>query len=200
MLITGIKSRPTYDKLTPFPEGRFHVVAGQGGGGKAMLRLLSELGIALNKTVVLYSHESFSGKNYASELRNVGVESLREFSSNAALIACLHGVLTNCTMGTRLYLSGSESFIGTAMQVASQFGLNADEVLREDNGTFVRRVWCVHCDTYTENVTKRVFNCPGCHLDLVVRDHYSSRLAAFMGVKADAEQTGVMPLAEDLDT
>ena len=103
-------------------------------------------------------------------------------------------------MGTRLYLSGSESFIGTAMQVSSRFGLNADEVLREHNGTFVRRVWCVHCDTYTDNVTKRVFNCPGCRFDLVVRDHYSGRLAAFMGVKADAEQTGVMPEAEDLDT
>ena len=200
MLITGIKSRPVYDRLTPFPEGRFHVVAGQGGGGKAMLRLLSELGTALNNTLVLYSHESFSGKNYASQLREAGVDNLREFNSNAALVAHLDAVLANCTMGTRLYLSGSESFIGRAMQVASRFGLNAEEVLREDNGTFVRRVWCVHCDTYTENVTKRVFNCPGCHLDLVVRDHYSSRLAAFMGVKADAEQTGVMPLAEDLDT
>lgn len=200
MLITGIKSRPVYDRLTPFPEGRFHVVAGQGGGGQAMLRLLSELDRSADKTRVLYSHESFSGKNYAAQLRELGIANLGEFGSNAALVAHLNDVLASCTMGTRLYLSGSESFIGTAMQVAARFGMNADEVLREDNGTFVRRVWCVHCDTYTENVTKRVFNCPGCQLDLVVRDHYSGRLAAFMGVKADAEQTGVMPPAEDLDT
>ena len=78
--------------------------------------------------------------------------------------------------------------------------LNRDEVLREHSGTLVRRVWCVHCDTYTENVTQRLFTCPGCQLNLVVRDHYSRRLAAFQGIKADGEVPGELPPAEELDT
>lgn len=78
--------------------------------------------------------------------------------------------------------------------------MNADEVLREHCGTFVRRVFCVHCNTYNENVTMRVSKCTGCGINLVVRDHYSRGLAAFMGVKADAEVPGELPPVEELDT
>jgi len=86
------------------------------------------------------------------------------------------------------------------MQAADAINLNKDEVLREHAGSFVRRVWCVHCDGYTENVTQRVFDCPHCARTLVVRDHYSRRLAAFQAVKADAEVPGELPEAEELDT
>ena len=40
-----------------------------------------------------------------------------------------------------------------------------------------------------ENVTP----CPGCGAQLFVRDHFSRRLAAFMGVKVDAEAPGEFP-------
>jgi dimethylamine monooxygenase subunit C len=186
MLITGIKSRPVYDVLAPMSNGALHVIAGQGSGGQALLRLLGEL--------------SDKSEHISAELQAIETENLRLFKSNAELVGYLETYLSTAKTGLRLYLAGSESFIGTAMQVANKFNLNSDEVLREHGGTYVRRVWCVHCDTYTENVTHRVFKCPGCGLDLVVRDHYSGRLAAFMGVKADAEQTGNMPAAEELDT
>ncbi|MDH4582379.1 hypothetical protein E8F20_10915 [Pseudomonas sp. BN415] len=200
MLITGIKSRPVYDQLRPLPGGTRHIVAGQGSGGRAMLRLLGEMsGQGLHITV-LYSQESFSGQNFLAELQLQQVAELRVYASNQALVEALDQLLGESRMGTRLYLSGSESFIGTAMQVATAYDLNHDEVLREDAGTYVRRIWCVHCDTYTENVTKRVFQCPGCNLMLVVRDHYSRRLAAFQAVKADAEAPGELPEAEELDT
>jgi predicted RNA-binding Zn-ribbon protein involved in translation (DUF1610 family) len=200
MLITGIKSRPVYDRLTPMLSGTSHLVAGQGSGGEALLRLLQQLAGVSQPITVLYATESFSGKNYSEQLGRVPHARVQFFDSNAELVAYLDTLLANSHTGLRLYLAGSESFIGTAMQVATRFNLNRDEVLREHNGTFVRRVWCVHCDTYTENVTRRVFQCPGCGLELVVRDHYSGHLAAFMGVKADAEQTGDRPAAEELDT
>ena len=200
MLITGIKSRPVYDQLIPLPGGTQHIVAGQGSGGKAMLRLLGEMsGQRLNITL-LYSQESFSGQDLLAALQQQDVTELRVYASNQALVEALDQLLGESRMGTRLYLSGSESFIGTAMQVATQYDMNSDEVLREHAGTFVRRVWCVHCDTYTENVTKRVYQCPGCNVMLVVRDHYSRSLAAFQAVKADAEVPGELPQAEELDT
>ena len=43
MLITGIKSRPTYAPLEPDLRGRTHVLVGQGSGGAALLRLLARL-------------------------------------------------------------------------------------------------------------------------------------------------------------
>ncbi len=86
------------------------------------------------------------------------------------------------------------------MQVATSYGVNRDEVLREHAGSFVRRVWCAHCSHYSENVTRRIFQCPGCERNLIVRDHYSGRLAAFQGVKADGEVPGELPENEELDT
>ena len=75
-----------------------------------------------------------------------------------------------------------------------------DEVLREHCGSLVRRVWCVHCDSYNENITQRVFSCTGCGKPLVVRDHYSRLMGAFMGVQGDAEVPGELPEPSDLDT
>lgn len=200
MLITGIKSRPVYDRLQPLPGGRRHIIAGQGSGGRAMLRLLDEMTGLDGPITLLYSKESFSGQGFLTELQRYPDHELRPYASNQALIDDLNDLLSDAHMGTRLYLAGSESFLGSAMQVATRFDLNRDEVLREHSGTLVRRVWCVHCDTYTENVTQRVYDCPGCSLTLVVRDHYSRRLAAFQAVKADAEVPGELPPAEELDT
>ncbi|MFQ6572296.1 dimethylamine monooxygenase subunit DmmA family protein [Pseudomonas sp. UM16] len=201
MLITGIKSRPVYDQLQPMTGGLRHLIAGQGSGGAAMLRLLADMSASQrHNSTLLYSTESFSGHNHLQALQLAEAAGLEVFASNQALIEALRERLGDAYMGTRLYLSGSESFIGTAMQAANAVDLNRDEVLREHSGTLVRRVWCAHCDTYTENVTQRVFTCPGCQLSLVVRDHYSRRLAAFQGIKADGEVPGELPAAEELDT
>jgi ferredoxin-NADP reductase len=203
MLITGIKSRPVYETLTPFERGTVHLVVGQGGGGAAMLRLLRELkerATPASRLRVMYSTQSFSGASHLDALKRECPDEIAVFASNAALADGLSAALAAAHMGLRLYLSGSESFIGNAMQVASDFNLNRDEVKREHNGTFVRRVWCVHCDARNEDVTRRAFRCSGCGLDLIVRDHYSTRMAAFMGVKFDAEQTGAARPDEELDT
>jgi dimethylamine monooxygenase subunit C len=198
MLITGIKSRPVYDELKPFPEGKSHLVVGQGSGGSAMLRLLGDMpqGAVIQ---ILYSTESFTGQNHAATL-SMSHDSVRSFPTNEELIVELHKRLSAAHMGTRLYLAGSESFIGAAMKVARSFDLNHDEVLREHCGSLVRRVWCVHCDTYNENITQRIFSCSGCNKPLVVRDHYSQLMGAFMGVQGDAEIPGELPDASSLDS
>lgn len=201
MLITGIKSRPVYDELTPMASGLNHIAAAQGSGGRPLVRLLQAMTPEqLAATDVLYSTESFTGQNYLSELQQAEVRSLAVFTTNADAVHGLDASLARAEMGSRLYLSGSEGFIGTSMQVATSYGMNRDEVLREHAGSFVRRVWCAHCGHYSENVTHRVFTCPGCELNLIVRDHYSGRLAAFQGVKADSEVPGELPENEELDT
>lgn len=201
MLITGIKSRPVYDELTPMQSGLRHVAAGQGSGGGPLVRLLGAMTPEQRAaTTVLYSVESFTGRNHLAEIEGYRTAALQVFPSNVEAVEGLDALLAGTTMGTRLYLAGSEGFIGTSMQVATRYGLNRDEVLREHAGSFVRRVWCAHCSHYTENVARRVFECPGCGRHLVVRDHYSGRLAAFQGVKADGEVPGEMPDDEELDT
>lgn len=201
MLITGIKSRPVYDVLAPMASGLSHVAAAQGSGGKPLIRLLGEMNAhQLGATTVLYSTESFTGQDYLAAIQEFKVLDLLVFSSNTDAVSGLDAFLATAKMGTRLYISGSEGFIGTSTQVATSYGLNRDEVLREHAGSFVRRVWCAHCSHYSENVTHRLFQCPGCERQLIVRDHYSGRLAAFQGVKADGEVPGELPENEELDT
>ena len=201
MLITGIKSRPVYDELTPMASGLGHVATAQGSGGRPLLRLLAEMDAEqLTATTVLYSTESFTGQNYLADIQKFKVRDLIVFPTNADAVRGLDAFLATAKMGTRLYISGSEGFIGTSMQVATSYGVNRDEVLREHAGSFVRRVWCAHCSHYSENVTRRIFQCPGCERHLIVRDHYSGRLAAFQGVKADGEVPGELPEKEELDT
>jgi hypothetical protein len=199
MLITGIKSRPVYDRLVPFSGARLHLVVGQGSGGAAMTRLIHEMPHG-SQVEVMYSTESFTGQDHSSSLAAAAPGKVEWFASNASLAEALHARLSRAFMGTRLYLAGSESFIGQAMRVARQFDLNADEVMREHCGSLVRRVWCVHCDTYNENITLRVFSCAGCGKPLVVRDHYSRLMGAFMGVQGDAEVPGELPEASELDS
>ena len=119
MLITGIKSRPVYDTLGPFPAGALHLVVGQGSGGRAMLRLLGEMADKRDRTHILYSTESFSGVNLLGDLEDSGTAALQSFATNAGLVRGLEEVLQKARMGTRLYVAGSESFIGSVMQVAS---------------------------------------------------------------------------------
>lgn len=199
MLITGIKSRPAYDALKPFADGIVHLVVGQGSGGSAMLRLLSQFRPS-DTVEVLYSTESFTGQNHLAALSPATTSEVSVCHSNEALVRELECRLERAFMGTRLYLAGSESFIGSAMKVAARFDLNRDELLREHCGSLVRRVWCVHCDTFNENITRRVFACSGCNRSLIVRDHYSRHLGGFMGVQADAEVPGSLPDDGELGT
>jgi hypothetical protein len=122
-----------------------------------------------------------------------GVVGLRLFPTEAELLAELDRALSGCAMGTRLYVAGSESFLGSAVQVAMKYNLNRDELQCEHSGSAARRVYCIHCKTSNENVRTNIVKCAGCARHLFVRDHYSRRLAAFMGVMADAESPGELP-------
>ena len=65
-------------------------------------------------------------------------------------------------------------------------------------GSQRRRVWCTHCHGSTEGVTTNVVACAGCGRHLLVRDHFSRRHGAFMGVMVDAEQPGVRPAMQEV--
>jgi hypothetical protein len=49
-----------------------------------------------------------------------------------------------------------------------------------------------------ENVRTNIVSCDACGRWLLVRDHYSRRLAAYMGVMVDAEVPGERPPIEEV--
>jgi len=201
MLVTGIKSKPVYAPLRADTGGRYHLMLGMGPGADALLRVLGEMRTdapqALAKTRVLLLPDA-DAPQAAVPFDHLGLGSVSLFADAPSLLAAYRAVLDESLMGTRLYVAGPESFIGLAMKIALEFDLNKDEMRAEEMGTLARRVYCIHCRSTAENVRTNIVRCPGCDRWLLVRDHYSRRLAAYMGVMADAEAPGELPPLQEV--
>jgi hypothetical protein len=196
MLVTSIKSKPVYAPLQADTRGRYHVMLGMGPGAGPLLRVIEEMrgggGDLLANTRVLYTPDA-GGLFDATALGEV-----RGFDGAPALLRHFRDLLQRALMGTRLYVAGPESFIGLAMKIALEFNLSKDEIRAEECGSRARRVYCIHCRATAEDVRTNIVACSGCGRWLLVRDHYSRRLAAYMGVMADAEAPGELPAVQEL--
>ncbi|MBX5014212.1 hypothetical protein HJB67_30545 [Rhizobium lentis] len=199
MLVAGIKSRPVYSGLTIQPRARRHIFALEGEGAKALLDQQPALDEAvLSRSEILYVARGSQGTGLDEALRRLGADMFFTAPTIATLLFRLKGSLATAHMGTRLYLSGTEGFIGQAMLVALDYGMDHASIITEHRGSLARRVQCVHCKGITDDVTTSPFACSHCGLSLLVRDHYSRRLAAFQGVNIDAEDPGSGPDPEEL--
>jgi ferredoxin-NADP reductase len=222
VLVTGIKSKPVYAPLQADTRGRYHLMLGMGVGAAPLLRVIAEMQTtaaqALKHTRVLYipeatnqgaaashdataDHRATAGHGAAPEIeqfRATSVGDVQSFSDAPALLDRFRVILGQSLMGTRLYVAGPESFIGLAMKIALEFNLNKDEIRAEECGSLARRVYCIHCRATTENVRTNIVRCVDCERWLLVRDHYSRRLAAYMGVMVDAEAPGELPPVKEM--
>ncbi|MEF3131990.1 dimethylamine monooxygenase subunit DmmA family protein [Rhizobium sp. 268] len=199
MLVAGIKSRPVYSGLTIQPRARRHIFALEGEGAKALLDQQPALDeTALARSEILYVARGSQGSGLDEALRRLGADMFFTAPTIATLLFRLKGSLATAHMGTRLYISGTEGFIGQAMLVGLDYGMDHASVITEHRGSLARRVQCVHCKGITDDVTTSPFACSHCGLPLLVRDHYSRRLAAFQGVNIDAEEPGSAPDPEEL--
>lgn len=200
MLVTGIKSKPVYAPLRADPRGRYHLMLGLGVGEVALVRVLREMqqsaheGLARTRVLLIPAQPAEARR----EIETLPLQEVRAFPDVAALLREFKSLLSDSLMGTRLYVAGPESFIGLAMRIALEFNLNKDEIRAEELGTLARRVYCIHCRTTAEDVRTNIVRCPGCERWLLVRDHYSRRLAAYMGVMADAEAPGELPAIKEV--
>ena len=201
MLVTGIKSKPVYAPLQADTRGRYHLMVGMGVGAAPLLRVIAEMKSAaaqsLKQTRVLYVPGTGSGAGI-DEFRAAAVADVRLFDGTPALLEKFRATLGESLMGSRLYVAGPESFIGLVMKIALEFNLNKDEIRAEECGTLARRIYCIHCRATTEQVRTNIVRCVGCARWLLVRDHYSRRLAAYMGVMVDAEAPGELPPVKEV--
>lgn len=189
-----IHSKPSYVPLAWDPEGRTHVLAAQGDGGERLLRLLAVS--PRHPIAVRYAPDPLAASDWSAPLAQAAAGTYMAFDSVAALLDGLRVDFEAGRMGLRLYLAGSEHFVWSASRIAASFGLCADEIRREHCGSQARAVYCVHCKTIAQQVRTNVVTCPGCARNLMVRDHYSARLVAYMGFQIDAEVPGALPAIE----
>jgi dimethylamine monooxygenase subunit C len=189
MLIVGIKSRPVYTGLVIDTNAPRHLFALEGEGAMAVAEQADKAFLA--KSEILY----VGPKNFEVALKPADVWMAHTIP---ILLNRLRVTLQTAKMGTRLYIAGTEGFIGQAMQVALELGIDFNSIRTEHRGSLARRVQCVHCKGITDNVTTSPYTCSHCGLPLLVRDHYSRRLGAFQGVNIDAEDPGSAPKHEVL--
>ncbi|MEO8752441.1 MAG: dimethylamine monooxygenase subunit DmmA family protein [Casimicrobiaceae bacterium] len=147
---------------------------------------------------VLYAKERTDASDFSAPLSRTVADTFQGFESIAMMLETLRATLQAGRMGLRLYLAGSEHFLWSASSIAMGVGLCADEIQREHVGSLARAVYCVHCKAIAPHVSTNIVACPGCARTLMVRDHYSARLAAYMGFQIDAEAPGSVPAIETL--
>ena len=178
------KSRPIYKPFSLDLTGRAHLIVTDQPEAPDMLDLaLSSINLWSIKTIAPGVPAAASGRQ-------------RAFRAVPEMLAFLTHYLSRASIGLRLYAVGSESFIWDCHNIGSAAGLSAAEIFLVQSGPPSRRVYCCHCKTMIDGVRETIAVCPGCGSSLEVRDHFSRRLAAFMGVKVDAEIPGDMPLPE----
>jgi hypothetical protein len=198
MTISTIKSRPIYPGLSPDLNARSNLIVCDKAGVAAVAELFSRADGAFAKRTTIILADSLAdadGKTLTHDLAPATVEILPTL---AAGIARLRQLLDSAPMGLRLYAAGSEPLIGSVVQAGADFSIDHLSIRTEHRGSLMRRVQCVHCKGFIENVTTNPVKCSHCGLTLLVRDHYSRRLAAFQGVCIDAEVPGEVPETEAL--
>lgn len=99
--------------------------------------------------------------------------------------------LQHGSAGVHVVLYGNESFIWQMYQVLAKEGCLAEEysfVLAERHLEAYKTVYCVHCGHLQTSTEAQFCHCEQCQVHLYIRRHFSTRLGAYMGVCADAQQ------------
>ncbi|CAA2141718.1 dimethylamine monooxygenase subunit DmmA family protein [Hyphomicrobium sp. ghe19] len=198
MTVSTIKSRPIYPGLTPDLNARRNIIVCDKAGAAAVAELLSRADCAFAERATIILADSLSATEAQTLSRDLAPATVEIQPTLADGIARLRQLLETAPMSLRLYAAGSEPLIGFVVQAGLDFSIDHLSIRTEHRGSLKRRVQCVHCKGYIENVTTNPVKCTHCGITLFVRDHYSRRLAAFQGVCVDAEVPGEIPPTEAL--
>lgn len=189
MLVSGIKSRPVYPGLAPDPYAKQNIIVANADGAAAVSDLLAKAGAGFaERTTVL-----LIGQPAPTLSGAIQPAAIWTFPTLETAMVRLGVVLSTARMGLRIYAAGDEPLLGLVVKIAVQHGVDHASVRTEHRGGTQRRVQCVHCKGLTDNVTTNPVRCAHCGTQLLVRDHYSRRIGAFMGVRIDAEAPGDVP-------
>jgi hypothetical protein len=195
---SAILSRPRYGVLAPI-EANYHLFVADDSGGDAIVAFAESVpdNFFDNAEIIYVVTEPSKHVKTLEALAALKCPRLYTGPTIEAALPRINTSLKRMRMGTQVYLSGSESLLGMATMTAMEAGLDYQALQTEHRGSRARRVQCVHCKGITANVTTQPAECDHCGLPLLVRDHYSRRVAAFQGVNINAEDPTDVPEKEE---
>lgn len=192
--MSGIKSRPIYPGLSPDTNARCNLIVCDIAGAEAVAELFARADAEFaRRTNIILAAEKAPDAEMQPLLQRLHPANIEVTADLDAAIARLNVILSSASMGLRLYAAGTEPLIGSVVQCGGTHFIDQLSIRKEHRGSLRRRVQCVHCKGFTEDVTTNPVTCSQCGLLLLVRDHYSRRLAAFQGVCVNAEAPDERP-------
>ena len=111
-------------------------------------------------------------------------------SANPQSLSRLRSAIELACVGVRLVLAGPRADIKAAAAVAADCGLLEEEVTLVSDGSGPLTLFCAHCRTITTTVEPigSEVECEGCAIVLSISNHFSRRIAAYLGFAAHAEE------------
>lgn len=191
-------SAPEYAPIQPAEHASSHVIVADRTGVEAVLRFAKQLRIPDDGRSVPVNVLLESGAERIAELPAQRDVTVAAFETGNDLDDRLAKVLAGATMGTHFYLIGSEAFIWPVVAAIEAAGVDRDSISCECSAPEQRQVYCLHCKTVSVAERLSVVPCSGCGVQLTVTEHFSKRLGAYFGYRADAEEPGNVPEAVEV--
>lgn len=155
-----LASAPRYLSYTEIPQAKYYLLALQSGYQTASTPLLQGLPAETQLWQPAVGNPDFSA---------------------------LNTLLQACHPGTHLCICGDETFIWNCRNQAQTAGLLDAEMslIKAAEG---RQAYCVHCSQLQPISHDDEVTCQHCGVHLTIREHFSKRLGAYMGVCLNADQ------------
>lgn len=110
----------------------------------------------------------------------------------AQLLNSITDELKQLKAGIHTVICGDESFLWMVQQCVVQSGCLKEEISLVLDGSVqpkIKNIYCVHCGHLQKTVADDYCTCEHCHVELMIRSHFSERLGAYMGVCANVHQS-----------
>jgi hypothetical protein len=169
-------SLPRYQTLRLCEDARRHIVVVQDGALAKIAAFIATLPAEPDQSTLLVQGDLSAAARSASF-----------FPARDGLERHLLAILDRAAIGLRLYVCGDEAFIWRIRRLACDAGLLPEEISAELDAA-PRAVYCVHCSASHVYDALPEVECANCGINLGVRQHFSQRVGAYLGVCADPDR------------
>ncbi|MFM0740133.1 dimethylamine monooxygenase subunit DmmA family protein [Paraburkholderia xenovorans] len=175
-------SLPHYQTLRIREDARRHVVVVQADALAKIAAFIATLPEEPDVSTVLVQ-----GDTSATSATSAIAYRASLFPTHDALARQFLATLDRAEIGMRLYICGDEAFIWRIRRLADEAGMLPEEIASQLEAA-PRAVYCVHCAASHVYDTLPEVACTGCGINLSVRQHFSQRAGAYLGVCADPDR------------
>lgn len=176
------RSTPLYTELVPTEAANQHIIASNCNNITSLMEFTKKL----PPLALLIIHLEIDSDDIMAldSLRTDEKFQVITHKPQHGITHAMLNTLNKSSMGTVVYFSGDEVFIWSMVKLAKNSGITDDKIILNRCGS-KRNVYCAHCSTINIADYSSIIQCNTCGTSLFVRNHFSRRMGAYLGVRAD---------------